>query len=89
MNGFRRGQGAVIAQAVFGLGAGMGGGNFRHQRARTELAAQQGYVIAQQFGECLLRAAHVALTAGGADAALGHFLGGEHNCLVTVINKQQ
>lgn len=61
VNGLLRGKGAVIAQAVFCLSAGVRGADFHCQRAGAELPPQQGNIIAQKLGEGLLRTAQIAL----------------------------
>ena len=64
-NGLLRGKGFVIAKAVFGFGAGMGGCDLRYKGTGAKLPPQQGDIIAQQLGERLLRAAQISLSRWG------------------------
>ena len=88
VDGFLWGQGTVVAQTVFGLGTGPGGGDFCHKRSGAELPPQQRNVIAQQLGECLLRAAQVALAHRRRDRALGHLLRRKRDAAPHAVDEQ-
>ena len=66
----------------------MGGCDLRYKGTGAELPPQQGDIIAQQFGECLLRAAQISLSRWARNSALRHFLCGKGNRPAHIINQQ-